>query len=443
VRGRDGPPDKRLFRRARQGDRQAFLLLLRRYDPRLRRLVLRLVAEPERVDPILRRAYVKAWRSLTVVELPGSVAEWFYRVVYNTCVNELRWAPQRPPPEAVRGPRVPLPVASAERRLAGLRALTPEERIPLALVDGEGFNLEATARILQRPPVAVAADLSRARGRWRSFVMGDGVAAGAPEAVELEPDAAAVEAQAEADDIGPADPEAVAPDAQPRHVRVVVSAEGNGQTPTSPLETTQDAFGNEPSEPDAEPPAQTTSKATRPPRSATTKPDANPATPTGKPDAGPGTAPAGDASSAESAAEADAAPTGNPKAGTGNRSRRSRKGSEKNGSAPSPSRQEAKATPSTPADGEPSDGEPAPPATDTSTGPPSGNGEGTSSPDTRRAAETSASGAGARRKRRRDAKRDVRNRARSATSKPASSEPSKPESDADDVPRRGESHETS
>jgi RNA polymerase sigma-70 factor (ECF subfamily) len=173
VRGRQGPPDKRLFRRAREGDRQAFGVLLRRYDPRFRRLAARLIAEPERVDPVLERAYLRAWRSLPMVVAPASVAEWLYRIVYNACINEIRWAPDRPAPPPVVGPRVPLPMASAQRRLEGLRALAPEERVPLVLVDAEGFSLEATARILGRSETETAADLTRARYRWRALVVGD------------------------------------------------------------------------------------------------------------------------------------------------------------------------------------------------------------------------------------------------------------------------------
>ncbi|HEV7760957.1 MAG TPA: sigma factor, partial [Acidimicrobiales bacterium] len=192
---RDGPPDKRLFRRARHGDRQAFVVLLRRYDPRLRRLVLRLVADPTRVDVVLNRAYLRAWRSLPHVEPPESVAEWLYRIVYNACVNEVRWAPARPMAGPPEGPWVPLPLASASRRLAGLRALSPEDRVPLVLVDGEGFSLEAAANILRRPEVDVAADVTRARQLWRRLVVGEPEPRGIRSTVVLAPPTAEVEAE--------------------------------------------------------------------------------------------------------------------------------------------------------------------------------------------------------------------------------------------------------
>lgn len=161
--------------------------MLRRYDPRLRRLAARLIAEPDRVDPVLERAYMRAWRSVPMVVPPASVAEWLYRIVYNACVNEVRWATEGEPPPPVHGPRVPLPMASAQRRLAGLRALAPEERVPLVLVDGEGFTLQATARILGRSESETAADLTRARYRWRGFVVGDPAQLPEVSRVELPP----------------------------------------------------------------------------------------------------------------------------------------------------------------------------------------------------------------------------------------------------------------
>ena len=199
-------------------------MLLRRYDPRLRRLAARLIAEPDRVDPVLERAYLRAWRSVPMVVQPASVAEWLYRIVYNACINEVRWAPERPAPPPLAGPRVPLPMAAAQRRLAGLRALAPEERLPLVLVDGEGFSLEATARILGRSETETAADLTRARYRWRGLVVGDPAPLPQESIVELPPPAETEEAPPPAQ---LADVESVAPELG-GHVKVVQRNGGAG-----------------------------------------------------------------------------------------------------------------------------------------------------------------------------------------------------------------------
>jgi RNA polymerase sigma-70 factor (ECF subfamily) len=168
--------DANLFRRVRKNDPRAFGVLLRRHDPALRKLAARLLVDDERVDPILHKAYTKAWRSAGVARLGNvkgpAVLNWLYRLVYNACVDELRQQAPKPAPEPPSGARVRLPKAPEERRKAALRALAPSERIPLVLVDSEGFSIEDAARILQRPPPRVVADLDRARSSWRDMVIG-------------------------------------------------------------------------------------------------------------------------------------------------------------------------------------------------------------------------------------------------------------------------------
>lgn len=168
--------DANLFRRVRRGDARAFGVLVRRHDATLRRLTSRLLAQPEQVDPVLQKAYTKAWRSAAMARLGSgrgdSVGNWLYRLAYNTCVDELRRQPRHAGPWPLEGPRVRLPMASVERRVSALRALSVKERIPLVLVDSEGFDVRAAARILQRKPAEVAADLAAARRRWRDLVIG-------------------------------------------------------------------------------------------------------------------------------------------------------------------------------------------------------------------------------------------------------------------------------
>jgi RNA polymerase sigma-70 factor (ECF subfamily) len=151
------------------------MILLRRYDPRLRRLAMRLLADNARVDRVLARAYMRAWRSLPHLPRGESAAGWLYRIVYNSCLNEMRWEPRRRPPSPPDDAAVLLPAASMERRLLALRALEPSERIPLVLVDGEGFALDDAARMMRRDQAHVAAALGRARGRWRAYVTGEPV----------------------------------------------------------------------------------------------------------------------------------------------------------------------------------------------------------------------------------------------------------------------------
>jgi DNA-directed RNA polymerase specialized sigma24 family protein len=172
--------DGYLFRRIRRDDRHAFGILLRRYEQDLRRLTTHLLADLGEVDAVMFRAAGRAWRYRGLARVRGSwrgsrgssPADWLYRVVYNTCVEELRRQPRAAAPAVLDGAGTALPEVPAEQRMAALRALHPALRVPLVLLDGEGFSMEAASRILQRDPADVAADVERARRRWRELAVG-------------------------------------------------------------------------------------------------------------------------------------------------------------------------------------------------------------------------------------------------------------------------------
>src|SRR5918995_7105975 len=81
-----------LLDRARRGDQEAFAAVIRHYDPGLRALAYRLLGDRDRMDDALQEAYVKAFRAFPRFQRRAKVGTWLYRIVYNTCLDELRKA---------------------------------------------------------------------------------------------------------------------------------------------------------------------------------------------------------------------------------------------------------------------------------------------------------------------------------------------------------------
>jgi RNA polymerase sigma-70 factor, ECF subfamily len=183
--------DTRLVRRSQQGDRRAFRALLTRYDWRLRGLAHALLLDPERVDAVLRVAYVRAWREVVRIDPREDAAAWLYRLVYNSCIDWLRRESTRigaaPPTapgvadaadtaDAADPPMQSAPASGngatpattgghSARVVEALAALAPADRVAVVLVDREGFAPEAAARILGLTPEVVQARLIGARAR--------------------------------------------------------------------------------------------------------------------------------------------------------------------------------------------------------------------------------------------------------------------------------------
>jgi RNA polymerase sigma-70 factor, ECF subfamily len=140
--------DARLVRRSQQGDRDAFVAFLQRYDRRLRGLVYALVTSEAAMDRVLRTAYLRAWREIVRVGSDDDPSTWLYRLAYNGCIDELRHESAR----AERRPSAAHAKAEEDDPLAAaLAALTPEQRLAVVLVDREGFAHEGAARIAGVP----------------------------------------------------------------------------------------------------------------------------------------------------------------------------------------------------------------------------------------------------------------------------------------------------
>jgi RNA polymerase sigma-70 factor, ECF subfamily len=221
-------PDTRLVRRSQQGDRRAFRALLTRHDWRLRGLAHALLLDPERVDAVLRVAYVRAWREVVRIDPREDAASWLYRLVYNACIDGLRGEstgigaapPTAPdvsdtvdaadaPVAAADNPAQPqpaggngdVPAATSGRRaqvIEALAALAPADRVAVVLVDREGFAPEAAARILGLTPEVMQARLVEARVRLTNQ-LADALAAPTGPAEEDEEEAGSQPAEAEPD----------------------------------------------------------------------------------------------------------------------------------------------------------------------------------------------------------------------------------------------------
>ena len=170
-------PKVGLLEQALAGDQRAFGLLLRQHDDRMRALAWKLLGDRDRMDDALQEAYVKAWRSLGSFRRDANFGTWLYRITYNACIDDLRRRKNRPAPydwsdtgqqPAVGGAGPERHAVAADLVTRLLASLPADQRATLVLVDGEGFDNQAAARILGVAVGTVASRLSRARATLRA-----------------------------------------------------------------------------------------------------------------------------------------------------------------------------------------------------------------------------------------------------------------------------------
>jgi RNA polymerase sigma-70 factor (ECF subfamily) len=92
-----------LLEQARRGDPRAFVELIRGFDHGFRRLAYRLLGDRHELDDVLQEAYAKAFAALPHFHGDSTLRTWLYRIVYNTCLDQLK---RRRPEPMQLGPEV-------------------------------------------------------------------------------------------------------------------------------------------------------------------------------------------------------------------------------------------------------------------------------------------------------------------------------------------------
>jgi RNA polymerase sigma-70 factor (ECF subfamily) len=121
--------DDDLLQAIAKGDQLAFRRLMERHAKPMLALAHRLTGSAEDADEVVQEAFLKVWRLAERWEVNGAAAfsTWFYRVVFNACLDRRRRAPMAPLEDAGT-PIDPAPIGSEtaqdkQRRQAIVAAL--------------------------------------------------------------------------------------------------------------------------------------------------------------------------------------------------------------------------------------------------------------------------------------------------------------------------------
>lgn len=85
----DREADQALVERVQNGDKQAFGLLVSKYQRKLMRLVMRFVRDQAEAEDVVQEAFVKAYRALPAFRGESAFYTWLYRIGVNAAKNWL------------------------------------------------------------------------------------------------------------------------------------------------------------------------------------------------------------------------------------------------------------------------------------------------------------------------------------------------------------------
>jgi len=174
--------DKQLVTRAQQGDKQAFNLLVEKYQRKLSRLLSRFIRDQGEVEDVTQEAFIKAYRALPAFRGDSAFYTWLYRIGINTAKNYLMAMGRRAPTsteveaedaegfeegEQLRDINTPesvlLTKEIAETVNSTIEQLPEELRRAIQMREIEGMSYEDIAQAMDCPIGTVRSRIFRAR----------------------------------------------------------------------------------------------------------------------------------------------------------------------------------------------------------------------------------------------------------------------------------------
>ena len=170
--------DRDLVEAARNGDREAYVDLIRVRTDRLFAIAQRILRDIDRAEDALQDALVIAWRDLKGLRDPDRFDAWLQRLLINVCIAQATRERRRTANLRVLpvddGPAAPddlLSIGDRDQLDRGFRRLPPEQRAILVLHHFLGYAAVRDRRDARHParhgPITTPSRTSRHAGRPR------------------------------------------------------------------------------------------------------------------------------------------------------------------------------------------------------------------------------------------------------------------------------------
>jgi RNA polymerase sigma-70 factor, ECF subfamily len=174
--------DLSLVQRVQRGERNAYDLLVLKYQHKVVKLVMRYLRDPAEAEDVAQEAFIKAYRALPQFRGDSAFYTWLYRIAINTAKNALAARERQPvsyeldtrsgddSPDLLnrlRDPETPEGLALTEEIRntvnAAIEALPEDLRTAIVLRELEGLSYEEIAASMDCPVGTVRSRIFRAR----------------------------------------------------------------------------------------------------------------------------------------------------------------------------------------------------------------------------------------------------------------------------------------
>ncbi len=177
--------DESVARRVQNGDKNAFGILIERYEGKMLSYAKRFLANREDRQDLVQDVFIKVYENINDFDTERKFSPWIYRIAHNTFVNELKAKGRRPiafdlfstdllfPSQDGGNAQEEAIHREVKKELeTKLDMLDPKYSEPLILYYFEDLSYDEISEVLHLPVATVGVRLKRGREMLRKHYQG-------------------------------------------------------------------------------------------------------------------------------------------------------------------------------------------------------------------------------------------------------------------------------
>ncbi|MDP4000672.1 MAG: RNA polymerase sigma factor [bacterium] len=177
--------DEELASLIQSGDKQAFAVLVERFEPRLIRYSRKFLFGYEDAEDVVQEVFLKSFINIQSFDVKRKFSSWLYRIAHNEFINVIRKKGREPlsffdpdtlfpHPVSRDNPESELDRRQMEQLLDnGLKQLDPKYREPLILYYLQELDYQEISDIMRIPVSTVGVRLKRGREAIKLILKSD------------------------------------------------------------------------------------------------------------------------------------------------------------------------------------------------------------------------------------------------------------------------------
>jgi RNA polymerase sigma-70 factor (ECF subfamily) len=189
----DARSERELVEQVLDGDRDAFLSFIERYERLVKHVVFRMVDDDRDREELCQDVFMRAYRYLDDFRFESKLSTWLARIARNTCLNHLEkkemplYADHAPAPDdespdartalnRIEDPGEDVADATTDRERRalvreGIKTLSEHYRTALTLYHLEGMSVSQISDIMDNPEGTVKSHLYRGRKKLKDWLL--------------------------------------------------------------------------------------------------------------------------------------------------------------------------------------------------------------------------------------------------------------------------------